>query len=148
MARSVARPRTTVLARLLLVALALVGSLALSSAGPRAGVNAQEAPGDFAAAVAAPAVAATAEVGEAAMVAVDGLSYRDAPGLETGILDLLPYGTEGLLTDGPVLADGYTWWEFTLAGSVGTGALPGWVAGEFLVPVGGAATGYAIGDID
>lgn len=146
MTRSPACPRTPFFARLLLVALALVGAVALVSAGPRAGVNAQEAPADLAE-VAVLAAIENAEVGEAAMVAVDGLSYRDAPGLDTGVLTLLAYGTEGLLTDGPVMVDGYTWWEFTLAGSVGTGAMPGWVAGEFLVPVTGAATGYAVGDI-
>ncbi|HUG61673.1 MAG TPA: hypothetical protein VMP03_07500 [Methylomirabilota bacterium] len=41
-------------------------------------------------------------------------------------------GTQGAITDGPVYADGYTWWEFSTEGYGPDGAAPGWLAGQFL----------------
>lgn len=139
-----------VAARLLAVVLMVVASLGLVSAGAGRGVSAQELgltaePGEHAILVSDLVVAQTSEVlGEEAFVAAEALSYREGPGLDAAVLDLLPYGTTGVITDGPVSADGFTWFEFDIAGY---GATPGWVAGEFLATDEGTSdgTGFAIG---
>ena len=135
-----------ILTRLMVIALLIVASFGLVSAGPRAGVGAQEPSEEITGAEAGALVAQQADtVGDAAVVAVEALSYRDGPSLGAGVLTLLPQGTGGMITDGPIVADGYTWWEFTLDGAE-AGAVPGWVAGEFLALAEGTATGYAVGD--
>lgn len=65
------------------------------------------------------------------VVTVDALNYRTAPGLGAGVIMVLSPGTEGTISDGPVAADGYTWYALGVAGE-GHGAPAGWVAGEFL----------------
>jgi len=137
-------------ARLLAVALMVVASLGLVSAGAGRGVSAQELsltaePGERAILVSELVAAQTSElIGEKAFVAAESLSYREGPGLDAAVLDLLPYGTTGVITDGPVTADGFTWFEFDIDGY---GATPGWVAGEFLATDEGSSdgTGFAIG---
>ena len=123
-------------ARLLALALALGVALGLSVAGPRAVVSAQE----LASGVRVGMVADGQELGDEAMVVAEDLAYRDGPGLDTTVLAVLPYGTRGTLTDGPVAADGYTWYEFSVDDY---GA--GWVAGEFLARLVDGAGGFAIG---
>jgi uncharacterized protein YgiM (DUF1202 family) len=60
---------------------------------------------------------------------VDGrLNLREAAGTDADILRVLNDGDAGVITDGPVAKDGFTWYEIHSAG-FGTG----WVAGEFLV---------------
>ncbi len=103
-----------------LLAVALLVAVALDLGGAR-GARAQEA--DYA-------------IGASVAVAAETLSYRVAPSLDADIILLLPEGTRGTLTDGPVLADGWTWYEFSTAGYGPDGATPGWVAGEFLTPAG------------
>jgi cytoskeletal protein RodZ len=57
-----------------------------------------------------------------------GLNRRDAPGLNSNVQDSLAIGTQLTLQEGPVQADGYTWWRVQASdGRVG------WVAGEELV---------------
>jgi uncharacterized protein YgiM (DUF1202 family) len=59
---------------------------------------------------------------------VDGtLNLRADAGLDADVLDQLPDGTALEVTDGPTLADGYTWFAVT-SSDFGDG----WVAGEFL----------------
>jgi hypothetical protein len=62
-----------------------------------------------------------------ATVAVTGtgdcLRVHDQPALDGNVVDCLPDGTTGTIADGPVQADGYTWWQ--LQGE-------GWVDGEYL----------------
>jgi uncharacterized protein YgiM (DUF1202 family) len=136
--------------RLLALSLMVVASLGLISAGPTRGVSAQELglsvdPGMDNVLVSELVVAPDAQViGEEAFVVVEELSYRDGPGLDSAVIDLLPYGTTGVITDGPVTMDGYTWFEFDIDGY---GAPPGWVAGEFLATEEGSSdgTGIAIG---
>jgi uncharacterized protein YgiM (DUF1202 family) len=118
--------------RLLAAALMVVASMGLAVAVSGRGVEAQEAgltaiPGENAPLVSDLAVAEA--VGQEAYVAAEALSYRAGPGLDAAVIDLLPFGTVGVITDGPVAADGYTWYEFDVDGY---GDAPGWVAGEFL----------------
>jgi hypothetical protein len=69
----------------------------------------------------------------AAVVVVDGpLNYRTDPSLGAGVLEVLSEGTEGAILDGPVYADGWTWYQIGLPGYGPDGAVPGWAAGEFL----------------
>lgn len=133
--------------RLVALSLLVVASLGMIAAGPSLGVSAQEAgltadPGESG--VLVNALTVTQVIGEEAFVAAEALSYRAEPGLEAAVLDLLPYGTTGIVTDGPVAMDGYTWYEFDVDGY---GAMPGWVAGEFLATEEGATEGveFAIG---
>jgi N-acetylmuramoyl-L-alanine amidase len=130
--------------RLLAAALMVVASMGLAAAGAGRGVSAQEAgltavPGENATLVSDLVVAQAAEViGQVAYVAAETLSYREGPGLDAAVIDLLPYGSTGVITDGPVAMDGYTWFEFDV---VGYGDAPGWVAGEFLATDEGASSG-------
>jgi len=58
-----------------------------------------------------------------------GLRLRTGPGLSYSVITTLSEGTQMTVIDGPVQADGYTWWRIT--GSPGTG----WSAvGNWLVP--------------
>lgn len=122
------RATSSAAARLAVGALLLIASLGLVSAGPRSAAG-------------APAAGLAAEViGEEAVVVSEALSLRDGPGLQAEVIAALPYGTVGTVTDGPVAADGYTWYAFSTADY---GA--GWVAGEFLAPVVSGGGGFAVG---
>lgn len=58
-----------------------------------------------------------------------GVKLRSGPGLTYNKITALPEGTKMYVIDGPVQADGYTWWQIT--GTPGTG----WSAvGEWLSP--------------
>jgi uncharacterized protein YgiM (DUF1202 family) len=60
---------------------------------------------------------------------VDGsLNVRSEPGLDSSVKSVLEDGSALVVMDGPVAADGYTWYEVR-----NFGIAPGWVAGEFLV---------------
>jgi uncharacterized protein YgiM (DUF1202 family) len=67
------------------------------------------------------------EVGDTVSVFDGNLNLRDDAGTDADILDVLPEGTVLDVTDGPVSADGYTWFEVE-----NDDFGPGWVAGEFL----------------
>ncbi|MEA2527129.1 MAG: hypothetical protein QOF73_4356 [Thermomicrobiales bacterium] len=67
-------------------------------------------------------------VGDTVTVVDGTLNLRDDAGLDADVLDTLPDGTVLEVSDGPVSADGWTWFEVSNE-DVG----PGWVAGEFLV---------------
>jgi uncharacterized protein YgiM (DUF1202 family) len=67
------------------------------------------------------------------VVVVDGpLNYRTEPTLASSIIKALPEGTEGAILDGPIVTDGYTWYQLGLPGYGPDGQTPGWVAGEYL----------------
>jgi uncharacterized protein YgiM (DUF1202 family) len=66
-------------------------------------------------------------VGDTVSVVDGTLNLRADAGLDADVVDQLPDGTVLEVTDGPVVADGYTWFEVS---SDNFGA--GWVAGEFL----------------
>jgi len=58
-----------------------------------------------------------------------GINLRSGPSISYSVITGLPEGTKMYVIDGPVLADGYTWWQIT--GTAGTG----WSAvGEWLTP--------------
>jgi uncharacterized protein YgiM (DUF1202 family) len=103
-------------ARLLIVT-ALIGGLALAIGRPQ-----RAAAADFA-------------IGASVAVTSETLTYRNAPSATAPALLLFTQGTVGTITAGPVVADGYTWYEFSTNEWDG---LPGWVAGEFLTPAGEA----------
>lgn len=81
-------------------------------------------------------------IGDTVYVTSDMVNVRSGPGTGYSVIDTMVYGQNGLIVDGPVVANGYTWFELTYVG----GTSDGWVAGEFLglVSTGG---GFAIGDI-
>jgi hypothetical protein len=127
-------------ARLLALSLLVLASLGIGTAGLRPAVSAREAADEaFAGEAAAQASALVVQQAAQAVVAAEALAYRVGPGLDAEVIDFLLYGTPGRITDGPVAADGYTWYEFSVEGY---GPTPGWVAGEFLAP---AAGGFPIG---
>ena len=54
---------------------------------------------------------------------VDALNLRDGPGSQGNQLDKLTHGTNIIIIDGPVCADGQTWWKIETGGYI-----TGWVA--------------------
>jgi uncharacterized protein YraI len=75
-------------------------------------------------------------IGASVAVASETLTYRAAPSVDAAALLVLMQGERGTITAGPVIADGYTWYELSTVDYSGT---PGWVAGEFLTPGGDGA---------
>jgi hypothetical protein len=70
------------------------------------------------------------------VIVVDGpLNYRTDPTLGAGVILVLAEGNVGAILDGPVYADGWTWYQLGLPGYGPNGDTPGWVAGEFLATV-------------
>jgi hypothetical protein len=57
------------------------------------------------------------------------LNGREAPGLGEVVVTMFEPGTIVQVLDGPVDADGYTWWK------VESGDQVGWSASEFMTPV-------------
>jgi uncharacterized protein YraI len=80
-------------------------------------------------------------IGDTVYVTSDVLNVRSGPGTGYSVIDVMSYGQNGLVVDGPVSANGYTWYELNYVG----GTTDGWVAGEYLGLV--ATSGFAIGDI-
>jgi uncharacterized protein YraI len=80
-------------------------------------------------------------IGDTVYVTSEGLNVRSGPGTGYSVIDTMSYGQNGLIVDGPVAADGYTWYELNYVG----GTTDGWVAGDYLglVSTGGS---FAIGD--
>jgi uncharacterized protein YgiM (DUF1202 family) len=66
------------------------------------------------------------EVGDPIFVDTDALYLRSGPGTSYSVLASMPTGTKGTVVGGPVVANGYTWWN------IQTGFGIGWAAGEFL----------------
>jgi len=68
-------------------------------------------------------------VGDALTVAVDDMNFRAAAGTDADVLDTLDEGALFVVRDGPVSADGYTWYKvFNYYYG------EGWVAGELMTP--------------
>jgi uncharacterized protein YgiM (DUF1202 family) len=67
------------------------------------------------------------------VVVIDGaLNYRADPSIDAEVIKVLPDGTEGAILDGPVYADGWTWYQLGLPGYGPDGEPAGWVAAEYL----------------
>lgn len=79
-------------------------------------------------------------VGDIVAVNSGPLNVRSGPGTGYAVVDSLATGDQGVVLDGPVNADGYTWYEVNYS----YGGYSGWVAGEFLSYAGGG--GIGIGD--
>jgi hypothetical protein len=47
------------------------------------------------------------------------LNLRDAPSTDSAVLALLEGGTQAIITDGPVDADGYRWWQIRVGNRTG-----------------------------
>lgn len=77
-------------------------------------------------------------IGDTVYVTSDTLNVRSGPGTGYSVIDVIVYSTNGLILDGPVYANGYTWYEIDYVG----GTSSGWVAGEYL---GYVSTGIGIG---
>lgn len=85
-------------------------------------------------------------IGATMHVATDALNLRTDPNTSSRVVMTLTQGTTVTISDGPVYADGYTWYEVTFPGSAGVG----WVAGEYLAEGSGGAepTGARLRVID
>jgi uncharacterized protein YgiM (DUF1202 family) len=79
-------------------------------------------------------------IGDLVVVDSGPLNVRSGPGTGYAVIDSLSTGDQGEVIDGPVNADGYTWYEVNYS----YGGYSGWVAGEFLSYAGGG--GIGIGD--
>ncbi len=77
-------------------------------------------------------------IGDTVYVTSDTLNVRSGPGTGYSIIDTISYGTNGLIIDGPIYANGYTWYEIEYVG----GTYVGWVAGEYLGYVSGGGGIY------
>ncbi|HET8522785.1 MAG TPA: SH3 domain-containing protein [Thermomicrobiales bacterium] len=77
---------------------------------------------------------------EGVIVNTDALNVRSDPGLHGAVLSVLPYGTHAVVADGPVEADGYTWYAINADGGES-----GWVASEYLATA-SSGGGFGIGD--
>ena len=93
--------------------------------------------------LAPPRTAAAADfwVGQRVAVGTDALNVRGGPGLGEDVVHVVTSGMLGTVGDGPVAANGYTWYAVTFdAGS------DGWVAGEYMLPASGnPGNGYPAG---
>jgi uncharacterized protein YgiM (DUF1202 family) len=83
--------------------------------------------------------------GDQVVVATDALKLRDAPALAGAVLAILPTGTAATIASGPVLTDGYRWYE------IGSDYGTGWSVAEFLAPPGSALppppdAAFSVGD--
>jgi uncharacterized protein YraI len=81
-------------------------------------------------------------IGDTVYVNTDALNVRSGPGTGYTVIDTIVYGTNGLVVDGPVFANGYTWYELNYVG----GTTDGWVASDFLA-LASTGGGFAVGDI-
>ena len=79
-------------------------------------------------------------VGTEVYVSTDYLNIRDAPRLDSNVMDLAQWGDTGATTAEPVWADGYEWYEVQFDNRI-----PGWVAGEFLSF--GVSSDIQVGDL-
>lgn len=58
-------------------------------------------------------------IGESVVVTADSLNFRETVGLDSAVLSELPNGTTATVADGPIEADGYTWYALDVDGTVG-----------------------------
>jgi uncharacterized protein YgiM (DUF1202 family) len=74
-------------------------------------------------------------VGDTVQVAAGDQNLRTDATLDADVIDVMPDATELVVTDGPVDADGYTWFAVS-----STDFGDGWTAGQFLAVVAPAET--------
>lgn len=79
--------------------------------------------------------------GDKIVVTTDGANMRTSPTTTASIVTSLPSGTRGTVTDGPMSADGYTWYE------ISTASYTGWMATIlFELDTSTPAGKFAVGD--
>lgn len=105
-------------------------------------VDATGSTGYVASAFLEPVTAIGFSIGDTVFVDTDALNVRSGPGTGYSVIDTIVYGTNGLIDDGPVFADGYTWYDLNYVG----GASDGWVASDFL-SLASSGGSFARGDI-
>jgi uncharacterized protein YgiM (DUF1202 family) len=77
--------------------------------------------------------------GSEVVVNTDFLNLRNGAGLSKAVIEVLPGGTTLIVSNGPMTAGGYDWYEVeTLDGGLG------WVAGAYLAPATGGL--FSVGD--
>jgi uncharacterized protein YgiM (DUF1202 family) len=86
--------------------------------------------------------AADFSIGDTAVVNTDRLNLRANAGLDADVLTVLESDTLATVTDGPVDADDYTWYELDL----GDGTV-GWAAADFLALAAAQDPGLSAGDV-
>lgn len=62
----------------------------------------------------------------------DDLNTRTGPGTENAIVATVEQFTGGHIVDGPVSADGFTWWEVEWNGDSNNGRVTGWSAANWI----------------
>jgi len=68
------------------------------------------------------------QIGQGVYVTDDGVRVREEAGLGGRIITTLKKESPGVIQEGPIEKDGYTWWKVRYLGTTG------WSAGEFLKP--------------
>lgn len=68
--------------------------------------------------IALPVSAQEIQTGAPGTVNVDSLTVRDTPSLSGAVNIWLPYGTDVVVVGGPVLADGYEWFQLEQGGDI------------------------------
>jgi uncharacterized protein YgiM (DUF1202 family) len=86
-------------------------------------------------------IATELSIGQTVVVATDRLNLRVEPGLDSEVVVVLGEGQQATVVDGPVDADGYTWYQLDADGTVG------WSASSFLVAA-DSADGDGTSEID
>jgi uncharacterized protein YgiM (DUF1202 family) len=67
------------------------------------------------------------DIGDSAVVDTPRLNFRAGPGLDYDVIEVITGGASVVITDGPVSADGYHWYELELENGD-----TGWSIGEGL----------------
>lgn len=68
------------------------------------------------------------------------LNVRSSPSLSGSVIGSVTSGRTGMVIEGPVTADGYTWWR------VDYGSVSGWSAGSLLLPIASSEKFYLVND--
>jgi uncharacterized protein YgiM (DUF1202 family) len=79
--------------------------------------------------------------GDGVVVNTDSLNVRANPGLDGRVVGTLSTGDYGVVSNGPVYRDGYSWYRLRIEG-----VADGWVAGDFLIYAADSGSAFKVGD--
>jgi uncharacterized protein YgiM (DUF1202 family) len=79
--------------------------------------------------------------GDGVVVNTDALNVRADPGLDGRVVGTIYTGDYGVVSNGPVYRDGYSWYRLQIEG-----VADGWVAGDFLIYATDSGSTFAVGD--
>jgi N-acetylmuramoyl-L-alanine amidase len=79
--------------------------------------------------------------GDGVIVNTDALNVRADPGLDGRVVGTIFTGDYGVVSDGPVYRDGYSWYRLRIEG-----VADGWVAGDFLIYATDSGSTFKVGD--